>query len=311
MLRAGVVGVGHLGRFHAQKYASLDGVKLVGVYDINPERAKLVADELGTTVYNTVEELLKNVDLVSVATPATTHFEVAHKTLEAGVHCLVEKPFTRTVQEAETLIKLSKEKKLVLQVGHLERFNIVVSEGAGLIKDPKFIECQRIAPFTARSTDISVILDLMIHDIDLVLSIVKVGIKEIDAVGVPVLTDKIDIAHARIVFDNNVLVNFTASRISQKVFRKMRIFQPYSYVGLDFQKGEVEVFERVKQDDKYTISGGVKPFGPTDALRKEIESFVHCVVEGKEPVVGAEDAARSLDIAHKILQKIKDKTEVL
>ncbi len=311
MLRAGVIGVGHLGRFHAQKYASIDGVKLVGVYDLSPERAKLVADELGTVAYGSIDELLKNVDLVSIATPATTHFEVANQSLKAGVHCLVEKPFTRTVEEAEALIKLSKEKKLVLQVGHLERFNIVVSESAGLIKDPKFIECQRIAPFTARSTDISVILDLMIHDIDLVLSIVKAGIKEIDAVGVPVLTDKTDIAHARIVFDNNVLVNFTASRISQKVFRKMRIFQPYSYVGLDFQKGEVEVFSRVKEGDKYSISGGVKPFGPTDALRKEIESFVECIVEGKEPVVGAEDAARSLGIAHRIIQKIKDKTEVL
>jgi len=311
MLKAGVIGVGHLGRFHAQKYAAIDGVKLVGVYDLSPERAKLVADELGVAVYNTIDDLLKEVDLVSIATPAITHFEVAHKTLEAGVHCLVEKPFTRTVQEAETLIKLSKDKKRVLQVGHLERFNIVISEGAGLIKDPKFIECQRIAPFTARSTDISVILDLMIHDIDIVLSLVKSGIKDIDAVGVPVLTDKIDIAHARIVFDNNVLVNFTASRISQKVFRKMRIFQPYSYVGLDFQKGEVEVFERVKQGDKYSISGGVQPFGPTDALKKEIESFVECVVEGKAPVVGAEDATKALDIAHRIIKKIKDKTEVL
>jgi len=311
MLKAGVIGVGHLGRFHAQKYASIDGVKLVGVYDLNPERAKVVADELSVPVYNTVDELLKDVDVVSIATPATTHFEVAQKTLEAGVHCLVEKPFTRTVQEAETLLKLSRDKKLVLQVGHLERFNIVVSEGAGLIKDPKFIECQRIAPFTARSTDISVILDLMIHDIDIVLSVIKAGIKEIDAVGVPVLTDKIDIAHARIVFDNNVLVNFTASRISQKVFRKMRIFQPYSYVGLDFQKGEVEVFERVKTGDKYSISGGVQPFGPIDALKKQTESFINCVVEGKKPVVGAEDAIKALDIAHKILQKIKDKTEVL
>lgn len=311
MLRAGVIGVGHLGRFHAQKYAAIDGAKLVGIYDLSPERAKLVADELNTRVYGTVEELLKDVDIVTIATPATTHFDVARQALEAGIHCLVEKPFTRTVDEAETLLKIAQAKKLVLQVGHLERFNIVVSEGAGLIKDPKFIECQRISPFTARSTDISVILDLMIHDIDLVLSVVKAGIKEIDAVGVPVLTDKIDIAHARIVFDNNVIANFTASRISQKVFRKMRIFQPYSYVGLDFQKGEVEVFERVKQGDKYGINGGVKPFGPIDALKKQAESFVSCVLEGKEPIVGAKDAIKALDIAHKIIQKIKDKTEVL
>jgi len=306
VLKAGVIGVGHLGRFHAQKYVSIDGVKLIGVYDLNPERAKLVAEECNTTVYNTIEELLNNVDVVSVATPATTHFEVARQVLEAGVHCLVEKPFTRTVEEAETLIKLSSSKKLVLQVGHLERFNIVVSEGAGLIKDPKFIECQRIAPFTARSTDINVILDLMIHDIDLVLSIMKTGIKDIEAVGVPVLTDKVDIAHARILFDNGTMANFTASRISQKVFRKMRVFQPYSYVGLDFQKGEVEVFERVKQGDKYVINGKAMPFGSTDALKKEIESFVSCVVEGKKPIVGGEDAVKALDIAHRIIQKIND-----
>lgn len=311
MLKAGVIGVGHLGKFHAQKYAAIDGVKLVGVYDLDPARAKLIAEECGTGVYGSVEELLKNVDIVSIATPATTHFDVAHKALSAGVHCLVEKPFTRTVQEAQTLIYIAKEKKLVLQVGHLERFNIVVSEGAGLIKDPKFIECQRIATFTARSTDIDVILDLMIHDIDLVLSIVKNDILDIDAVGVPVLTDKVDIAHARIVFDKNIIANFTASRISQKVFRKMRVFQPYSYVGLDFQKGEVEVFERVKQGEKFVINGNVMPFGPTDALKKEIESFVSCVVKGEQPVVGGEDAVRTLDIAHRIIKKIKDRTEVL
>jgi predicted dehydrogenase len=311
MLRAGVIGVGHLGRFHAQKYAAIDGVKLTGVYDLDPARAKLIAEECGTTAYGTIEELLKEVDLVSIATPATTHFDVAQKTLNAGVNCLVEKPFTRTVEEAQTLVRIAKEKKLVLQVGHLERFNIVISEGAGLIKNPKFIECQRIAPFTARSTDINVILDLMIHDIDLVLSVIKNDILDIDAVGVPVLTDKVDIAHARIVFDKNVIANFTASRISQKVFRKMRVFQPFSYVGLDFQKGEVEVFERVKQGDKFVINGNVMPFGPTDALKKEIESFVSCVIEGKEPLVGGEDAVRTLDVAHRIIKKIKDRTEVL
>ncbi len=311
MLKAGVIGVGHLGRFHAQKYSAIDGVKLVGVYDLDPARSELVATECSTKSYASIEDLLKDVDLVSIATPATTHFEVANRALLAGVHCLVEKPFTRTVEEAQTLVRISNEKKLVLQVGHLERFNIVVSEGAGLIKTPKFIECQRIAPFTARSTDISVILDLMIHDIDLVLSIVKNEIKDIDAVGVPVLTDKIDIAHARIVFDKNIIANFTASRISQKVFRKMRVFQPYSYVGLDFQKGEIEVFERVKQGDKFTINGNVMPFGSTDALKKEIESFVSCVVEGKVPIVGGQDAVRTLDIAHRIIDKIKDRTEVL
>jgi len=311
MLKAGVIGVGHLGRFHAQKYASIDGVILAGVYDVNTERAKLVADECKTKAFETVESLLDNVDLISIATPATDHHATAAQALKKGVHCLIEKPFTRTVEEAKDLMQTAHSSGAKIQIGHLERFNTAMVGGAGLFKDPRFIECQRLAPFSARSTDINVILDLMIHDIDLVLGIVKSPIISIDAIGVPVLTDKVDIAHATLEFENGVMANLTASRISQKVFRKMRLFQRYSYVGLDFQKGDVEIFERINKDGTFSIEGKTMPFGSTDALKTEIESFV-CSVRDNTPVaVSAEDALLALETAHKIISKINLRMEKL
>ena len=311
MLRAGVIGVGHLGRFHAQKYAAIDGIKLVGVYDLNPDRAKLVADELNTMVFDSIDSLLTNVDLVSIATPATDHHNSAAQALKKGVHCLIEKPFTRTVEEAVELMELSKQSGAKIQIGHLERFNTAMSGGSHLFKDPRFIECQRLAPFTARSTDINVILDLMIHDIDLVLGIIKHDIVSIDAIGVPVLTDKVDIAHAKLEFSNGTMANLSASRISQKVFRKMRVFQRYSYVGLDFQKGDVEVYERVNKDGKFSIEGHNMPFGSTDALKKEIEAFIASVKDNAPIAVTAEDALLALSTAHKIIDKIGTRLQKL
>lgn len=311
MLRAGVIGVGHLGRFHAQKYASIEGVELAGVYDIAPERAKLIAEECRTKAFNTIAELLDSVDIVSIATPATNHHSAAKEALQKGVHCLIEKPFTRTVDEAKDLMETAEKSGAKIQIGHLERFNTVMSGSAGLFKDPRFIECQRLAPFTARSTDINVILDLMIHDIDLLLGIVKSPICDIDAIGVPVLTDKVDIAHAKIEFANGVMANLTASRISQKVFRKMRLFQRYSYVGLDFQKGDVEVFERVNKNGTYSIEGKTMPLGSTDALKKEIESFIASVRDNIPVAVSAQDALTALETAHKIIDKINSRMERL
>jgi predicted dehydrogenase len=312
MMKAGVIGVGHLGRFHAQKYASIDGVQLTGVYDLDPERAKLVAEECKTKAYPSISELLKDVDLVSIATPAMVHFEPAREALEKGVHCLIEKPFTKTLDEAKILMGIAEKKNVKIQIGHLERFNTVVAEGHPLLKDPRFIEANRLAPFTARSTDIDVILDLMIHDIDLVLGIMKGHeVTEIEAIGVPVLTDKVDIAHAKLIFSNGAMANLNASRISHKVFRKMRVFQKFCYVGLDFQKGEVEVFERVAKDGKYNIDGKVMPLGTTDALRKEIEAFIKSVKDNTEPVVTAMDAYKALEIAHKIIEKINKRMDMI
>ncbi len=310
-LKAGVIGVGHLGRYHAQKYQSIEGVDLVGVYDIDPTRAQLVADECGTKVFTDLEDLLKKLDIVSIATPATDHFNSAAKALEAGVHCLIEKPFTRTVEEARKLITLAKKKEVKIQIGHLERFNTVILHGSSLLKNPRFIESSRLAPFSARSTDIDVILDLMVHDIDLVLGIVGSPVAEIDAIGVPVLTDKVDIAHAKLVFENGAMANLNASRISTKVFRKMRVFQRFSYVGLDFQKAEIEVFERIEKDGAYKIEGRTMPLGTTDSLRTEIESFITCVRDNTDPVVTADDALKTLIIAHKIKENIEKRMGTL
>lgn len=312
MLKAGVIGVGHLGRFHAQKYSSIENVELVGVYDLNPDRAKLVADECKTKNFQTIAKLLDNVDVVSIATPASNHFDSAKQALEAGVHCLIEKPFTRTVKEASDLMEIANRKNVKIQIGHLERFNAVISEGYSFLKNPRFIEANRLAPFTARSTDIDVILDLMIHDLDLILGIMKGHeLTEVDAIGVPVLTDKVDIAHTKLVFSNGAMANLSASRISNKVFRKMRFFQRYSYVGLDFQKGEVEVFERVEKDGKYNIEGKMIPFTNPDSLKKEIESFISAVRDDLEPVVTATDAFNALVLAHKIIDKINKRMETV
>ncbi len=310
-LKAGVIGVGHLGRYHAQKYQAIDGVELVGVYDLDPERSKLVAEECVTRAFTDVEGLLKELDIVSIATPASNHFDSASKALEADVHCLIEKPFARTVEDARKLITLAKKKNVKIQIGHLERFNTVILHGSSLLKNPRFIESSRLAPFTARSTDIDVILDLMIHDIDLVLGIVGSPVAEIDAIGVPVLTDKVDIAHAKLVFENGAMANLNASRISTKVFRKMRVFQHFCYVGLDFQKAEIEVFERIEKDGTYKIDGRTMPLGTTDSLRTEIESFVNCVRDNTEPVVTADDALKTLIIAHKIKENIDKRMETL
>jgi predicted dehydrogenase len=310
-LKAGVIGVGHLGRYHAQKYQAIESTNLIGVYDIDPDRAKLVADECGTKVFTDLNALLKEIDIVSIATPTTDHFNSASKALEAGVHCLIEKPFTRTVEEARKLITLAKKKEIKIQIGHLERFNTVILHGSALLKNPRFIESSRLAPFTARSTDIDVVLDLMIHDIDLVLAIVGSPVAEIDAIGVPVLTDKVDIAHAKLVFENGAMANLNASRISNKVFRKMRVFQRFSYLGLDFQKAEIEVFERVEKDGTYKIDGKTMPLGTSDSLRAEIDSFITCVLDNTEPLVSADDALKTLIIAHKIKDNIEKRMETL
>ncbi|MBN1114130.1 MAG: Gfo/Idh/MocA family oxidoreductase [Oligoflexia bacterium] len=311
MIKAGVIGVGYLGRFHAQKYRDIDTVELAGVYDSNTDRAREIAAECGCDFFTDVDELLEKTDLLSIATPAATHYEVALRALKAGKHCLVEKPFTRTLQEARDLMKVADSKGLVIQIGHLERFNTVTSRSYSLIKEPRFAECHRLAQFTARSTDIDVILDLMIHDIDLVLAVFGDKITEVDAAGVPVLTDKIDIAHAKLVFDNGAMVNLTASRISNKAVRKMRIFQRYSYIGLDYQKGEIEVFERLGGEGNYRINGRVLPLGTTDAIRAEIISFIDCVENNKKPVVGAENALKALEVAQRVISGIEKRMDLI
>ncbi|MFO7984035.1 MAG: Gfo/Idh/MocA family oxidoreductase [Desulfuromonadales bacterium] len=307
-LRAAVIGVGYLGRFHAQKYAALEGVELVGVVDASAERAAEVAEEVGTKAFTKYDRLLSEVDLVSIVVPTQHHYQVAKAALEAGCHILLEKPVTRTVEEAEELIALANRKNLVFQAGHLERFNPAIMALDGVLKNPMFIESQRLAPFKTRGTEVNVVLDLMIHDIDIILSLVGSPLKLVNSIGVPVLSEEVDIANARLQFENGCVANVTASRASRDPVRKIRIFQQDAYISIDYQERTISIFR--KGDDGMPIPGlpnvGMeeKSFEKVDALLEEIRSFIHAVRNGIEPVVSGEDGKRALELAMKINRKL-------
>ena len=302
-LRTAVIGVGYLGNFHAQKYAAIPEVELVGVVDNDLKRAAEIAAALGTRAYGDHRELIGKVDAVSVVVPTQYHHAVARDFLSAGVHVLIEKPITVTIAEADELIALAEQNHAVFQVGHLERFNPVLVALEGVLQEPLFIESVRIAPFKPRGTDVNVVLDLMIHDIDIIQHIVRSPVDHIDAIGAPVFTGEEDIANARIVFKNGCVANVTASRISLKSERKMRIFQRDAYITLDFQNRKVLVAQRGSGE----IFPGVpnvkvdeRELGEADALRSEIESFLLSIREGKSPQVSGLDGRMALETALKI-----------
>lgn len=307
VLRTAVIGVGYLGNFHAQKYAAIAGSELIGVVDSDYSRAVEIAATLGTTPYRDHNELIGKVDAVSVVVPTQFHHLVARDFLAAGVHVLIEKPITVTIAEADELIAIADGKKLVFQVGHLERFNPVLIALEGVLKQPLFIESVRIAPFKPRGTDVNVVLDLMIHDIELIQHIVKSPVERIDAIGAPVFTGEEDIANARIAFENGCVANVTASRISLKSERKMRIFQRDAYLTLDFQnrkvlvaqKGSGELFPGVPN-----IKIDERELGQSDALLREIESFIAAIREGKPPQVSGRDGKMALETALKINESL-------
>lgn len=302
-LRCAVIGVGYLGNFHAQKYAALPDVELVGVVDNDPGRAAEIALALGTKAFTDHRDLLGQVDAVSVVVPTQYHHAVARDFLSAGVHVLIEKPITVTIEEADELIAIADQKKVVFQVGHLERFNPALVALDEILQEPLFIESVRIAPFKPRGTDVNVVLDLMIHDIDIIQHIVKSPVERIDAIGAPVFTGEEDIANARIVFKSGCVANVTASRISLKSERKMRIFQRDAYITLDFQnrkvlvaqKGSGELFPGVPN-----VKVDEKELGQADALKSEIESFIQAIKEGKQPQVSGRDGRMALETALKI-----------
>jgi len=306
-LRCAVIGAGYLGRFHAQKYAALPRCELVGIVDPDPAARERIATELGIAVFADHRELLGRVDVVSVATPTATHHAVARDFLRAGAHVLVEKPITVTATEAQELIALAAAGGRVLQVGHLERFNPVILAVAGELVNPRFIESNRLAPFKPRGTDVSVVLDLMIHDIDLIQNVVHSPIASIDAVGAPVFTDEIDIANARIRFENGCVADVTASRISMKSERKLRVFQTDAYLSIDLQQKLLTVVRRPA-----VIEEGVMPkvdveersFDPGDALLAEIEAFLDAIQQGHAPVVSGEDGLRALQTANRIAEQV-------
>ncbi|WP_298432793.1 Gfo/Idh/MocA family oxidoreductase [Geobacter sp.] len=306
-IRTAVIGVGYLGQFHAEKYAQLPESELVGVVDTDRARVDEVAAKVGTVGYTDYRELLDKVDAVSIVVPTQYHFEVARAFLERGVHVLLEKPITTTVEEADELIRLADEKKAIFQVGHLERFNPVVIGLEGLLTEPRFVESIRIAPFKPRGTDVNVVLDLMIHDIDIIQTIVGSPVSQINSIGAPVFTDEEDIANARIQFENGCVANVTASRISLKSERKMRIFQPDSYISVDFQNKKLAVFRKGSGEmfpGVPNVNMEEKSFEQGDALKSEIASFLDCVATGKAPVVSGRDGKRALETALMISRKL-------
>ncbi|HYE36986.1 Gfo/Idh/MocA family oxidoreductase [Methylocaldum sp.] len=302
-LKCAVIGVGYLGKFHAEKYAALPDCELVAVVDTDRQAAQAVAEKTGAQALTDYRELLGGVDSVSIVVPTSLHHQVAKDFLAAGAHVLVEKPITVTVEEADELIRIAEDKRRVLMVGHLERFNAALL-ALDLTEDkPIFIESHRLAPFKPRANDVSVVLDLMIHDIDIILDLVDCEVERIDAKGVPVLTGDVDIANARIAFKNGSVANVTASRVSQKVERKMRMFMPNAYISVDFQnraltrhrKGEGEMFPGIPE-----IVSEESVFESGDALMEEIKHFVACIRDGREPLVSGLAGRRALATATEI-----------
>jgi len=302
-LKTAVIGVGYLGRFHAQKYAALPDSELIAVCDNNAANAQKVADELSVTAVSDYSTLLDKVDAVSIVVPTQKHYEVARAFLDKGVHVLLEKPITVTVEEAQHLVELATKNNLILQVGHLERFNPAILALETVLTEPLFIESHRIAPFNPRGADVSVILDLMIHDIDIILDIVGKPVKHIEAKGVAVLSNDIDIANVRLEFENGCVANVTASRAGMKSERKMRLVQSDAYITIDFQnkklgvhrKGSGEMFPGVAN-----IDSNEQSFDQGDALLAEIEAFLHSITSRTPPVVSGADGKRALETAMEI-----------
>lgn len=304
-LRAGVIGVGHLGQHHARIYASLPGVALAGVADQDPARAAVVADRHRAKVYADPAELLNAVDLVSVAVPTSSHYAVAKTCLEAAKHVLVEKPIAVTPAEARELVALAQRNGCRLQVGHSERFNPVMQAMRPHIHRPAFIECHRLSSFSERGTDVDVVLDLMIHDLDLVLSFDPGPVEEVRAAGVPVLSSAIDIANARIQFAGGCVANLTASRVSLNKMRRLRLFQRESYVSIDFQTRHGMICRRsAKPGEKPAIDMESVQGNNEEPLKLQLESFVQAVRTGSRPVVSGEDGLAALEAAQRVLEAI-------
>jgi predicted dehydrogenase len=313
-IRAAVVGVGYLGRFHAQKYAALAGVELVGVVDSDQARAAEIAAELKTRAFADYRELVGLVDAVSVVVPTSMHYGVGAFFLQNGIHLLMEKPITTTVAEARELIDLAAAKELVLQVGHLERFNPALTAVQGDISRPAFIDAVRVAPYKPRATDVSVVLDLMVHDLDIISTLVGSSVKAITAVGASILSPTPDIANARIEYENGTVATVTASRISQKSERQLQIYQEDSWITVDFQNRQATISRRGEGES----SPGIPAFSTDervvpqrDQILAEIEAFIASVVHGKPVVVSGEDGMRALETALLIEEKIRENLALL
>jgi len=301
VIAAGVVGVGYLGKFHAEKYAASSKATLVAVVDIDEARAREIGDLVGAPAFKDYRALIGRVRCVSVAVPTRFHFQVARDFIEAGIDVLVEKPLTADIAEARDLVAAAEANNAILQVGHLERFNPAIRRLEGVIKEPKFVECHRLAPFVERGTDVDVVLDLMIHDIDVISSLVRSSVERVEAVGVPVLTDKPDIANARIKFANGCIANVTSSRVSVKRERKIRFFQPDAYISIDYDQRRAQIYYKPAPGAGWLgIRAENIEIKEGDALADEIDSFLDCVRTRTQPLVGGSEGLRALEIASMI-----------
>lgn len=308
-LRIGVIGVGHLGEYHVQKYKAIPDVELVGVVDTDPDRAREISQRYNVKSYGEHHHILPMVDAVSLAVPTEKHFDVAKDILSKGVHLLIEKPITYHLEPADTLINMASKNNLILQVGLVERFNPAVVKMESMLNRPIFIESQRMHLFTTRGTDVDVVLDLMIHDLDIILHVVPSEVKEIHAVGMSVITGKTDIANVRIIFENGTVGNLTASRVSEKMLRKIRIFQPDAYLAVDCLKREISVTRldgNVKGSNSFPqITSNKMTYPGSDPLADQIASFVNAVINGAKPVVTGNDGRNALKVALAIIDQIE------
>lgn len=317
-IRVAVVGVGHLGQHHARNYSEMKNtVDLVAVVDVDRKSATRFADKFRTQALFDYKMLIGRVDAVSIVVPTTMHFAVAKEFITAGVHVLIEKPITTTVAEARELIELARAKNVVLQVGHIERFNPAIVKLQEILTNPGFIESHRLGPYDPRVRDVGVVLDLMIHDIDIVLQVVRSPIVSIDAIGVPILSDREDIANARIKFANGCTANLTVSRVTPNKMRKIRIFQPNTYVSIDYQEQAMEIYQREtiaeasEGEPKAQIVRKRLKLKTEEPLRRELDHFMSCVRDGVEPAVTGEHGQNALDVAIQIVEQIQSKTPTI
>jgi predicted dehydrogenase len=319
MLRVGVFGVGHLGKFHLNNWKEINGVKIVGFFDPNNDNANQVIEQYGLKRYMDEEKLMDACDIIDVITPTDHHFSICMQAIRKGKHVFVEKPLAHTIKEGRDLVSMVKEANIKMQVGHVERFNPAFLAIKDLNVNPMFIEVHRLAQFNPRGTEVSVILDLMIHDIDIILSLVKSDVKNISANGVAVMTNTPDIANVRIEFNNGCVANLTSSRISMKKMRKMRLFQPNSYIGIDFLEKKTEViklkqpndtnvfsFDIETQTGKKTIAIANPLIQSENAIKLELESFVSSILNNTQTVVSEIDGFLAMEVAHQILEKISN-----
>lgn len=307
-VKAGVIGVGYLGRFHAQKYAALENTELVWVVDASKEQADKVAEECGCVGYTDYKDILDQVDVVSIVVPTTYHCDVASDCLSAGLDVLLEKPMTVTIEEADKLNALAKEKDLILQIGHLERFNPAMLALKPFLEKPAFIESHRVAPFMKRATDVDVVLDLMIHDIEIILGLVKSPIKSVHCIGTAVATLTNDLVNARIIFENGATANITTSRLAFKTSRKMKIFQKNSIINVDFGAKETTVLKvtgELGQECMPAFEQSTHSFPESDALKSEIIAFVDHVENRTQPAVSGIEGREALAVALEVISQVE------